>query len=56
MWFQVCIGPLVSLPKFIAKHLASLGSEIGAAVKVVDSHPCGWSSIPGKAAVFSLSL
>ena len=27
-------------------------SEIGAVVKVVDSHPCGWSSIPGKSCSF----
>ena len=27
-------------------------SEIGAAVKVVDSHPCGWGSIPGKSCSF----
>ena len=27
-------------------------SKIGAVVKVVDSHPCGWDSIPATAAVF----
>ena len=27
-------------------------SEIGAVVKVVDSHLCGWGSIPGKSCSF----
>ena len=27
-------------------------SGIGAVVKVVDSHPCGWGSIPGKSCSF----
>ena len=27
-------------------------SGIGAVVKVVDSHPCGWGSIPGKSCNF----
>ena len=32
-------------------------SEIGAVVKVVDSHPCGWGSIPGKScSLFIASL
>ena len=31
-------------------------SGIGVVVKVVDSHPCGWGSIPGKNCSFSYSL
>ena len=31
-------------------------SEIGAVVKVVDSHPCGWGSIPGKSCSFIIGL
>ena len=29
-----------------------LVSGIGAVVKVIDSHPCGWGSIPGKSCIF----
>ena len=31
-------------------------SGMGAVVKVVDSHPCGWGSILGKSCSFSRSL
>ena len=27
-------------------------SEVGVMVKVTDSHPCGWGSIPGKSCCF----
>ena len=34
------------------KICTSLVSGIGAVVKVVDSHPCGWGSIPGNSCSF----
>ena len=35
----------------ISKRLFEV-SEIGAVVKVADSHPCGWGSIPSKSCSF----
>ena len=38
------------------KHQCGIVSEIGAVVMVVDSHLCGWGSIPGESSNFSQSL
>ena len=40
----------------ILKHLCSIVSEIGAVVKAVDFHLCGWSSIPGISCSFLIGV
>ena len=37
-------------------NLLYVSERDGAVVKLTDSYPCGWGSIPAKAAVFSVTL
>ena len=52
---QLQIVKLVKLTSevfFAFMHSHCSVSDIGGVVKVVDSHLCGWSSIPGKSCSF----
>ena len=70
MWYVLTQTALVTIVTFIALitivttnvntiiiySFNEYVSEIGAVVKVVDSHPCGWGSIPGKSCSLFIGL
>ena len=47
---------LILFKAFDFMPMVQLVSGIGAVVKVVDSHLCGWGSIPGESCSFFHSL
>ena len=53
-----CLVINTAVPGDVRIEIKNIGvtSGIGAVVKVVDSHPCGWGLIPGKSCSFSHSL
>ena len=55
---QLQVVKLVKLHQvlLILKHCCSIVSEIGAVVKAVDFHLCGWGSIPGISCSFLIGV